>query len=317
MTYKSKSRKRKVVINPDGTLTFPETPTEPDVTPLDIPPPDIECSEPSEQRESPTSEVSVESECVSIVPDEPKEEEISVKKIKRKRKKNVDVSDGPEGEKKTTGAPPVKKSRKAQELDDFTMNLLPALKKDVKNQKKEKNTFNIRAYDRYFKEGSEWVATYSLNLFYFLGKSEILCTEYGCFNGKHMVKTIEGFNHATFITSSLKDDLLSSEEAEALMRRYGREWHKIPPKDSPKVSTAFEYGDHNQFKVILLNLYEDQYFTKGPEGNVVKVKTINPVYRYEAIRLPAPKEKKEKKSKKEKKEKEEEKKEEAPDSEIL
>lgn len=176
------------------------------------------------------------------------------------------------------------KSRKEKALEDFMLSQLPALKKEVKLKKKDQSVFNVRDYPQYFKIGGDFVPTYCLSLFNFLGKNEIVCTQYGVFEGfKHLVKTVEGFNHANFIITSVGPDVLTPEEAEHMMKRFGREWFKIPAKDAPRVSSAFRFGDGHQFKVILTGIYEDSFF--GEDGE--EIRTANPVLRYEPFRAPA------------------------------
>lgn len=216
------------------------------------------------------------------------------KKTKRKRKAKNDklckVSGGEEIE-----PPAPKKSKKDQLLEDFMMHQLPALRKEIKLRKKEEHSFNIRDYPDYFKPSSKIRPTYCLSLFNFLGKNEIECTQYGVFEGnKHLVKTIDGFNHMNLILSSVGPDLISPEEAEHMMKRFGKEWFKIPAKDAPRVSTAFRFGDQHRFRVVLTGIYEDSFF--GEEGEIY---TANPILRYEAIRPSPQKVKKEKKKEEE------------------
>lgn len=228
---------------------------------------------------------------------EKEKEEVIEKKTKRKRKAKVEVVDASDGI-STPTAPPPKKSKKDQLVEDFMITQLPALRKEIKLRKKEQSTFNIRDYPDYFKAGSEYTPTYCLSLFNFLGKNEIVCSQYGCFDkSRHMVKTNEGFTHASLIISSL-GDTISPEESEHMISRFGREWFKIPAKDSSRASTAFRFGEGHQFKVVLTGIYNDSFFAdKGEE-----ILTVNPILRYEPLRAPSQKVKKEKKSQEDKSE---------------
>lgn len=226
---------------------------------------------------------------VSPVPEKEKDESVE-KKIKRKRKAKAEPSSSSDGV--PASAPPSKKSKKDQLIEDFMITQLPALRKEIKLRKKEQNSFNIRDYPEYFKPGGAYLPTYCLSLFNFLGKNEIVCSQYGMFDrSRHMVKTNEGFNHASLIISSMGDSI-SADEAEHMIKRFGREWFKIPAKDASRVATAFRFGDGHQFKVVLTGVYKDSFF--GEDGE--EVLTVNPVLRYEPIRASAPKAKKEKKT---------------------
>jgi hypothetical protein len=255
-------------------------------------------SSPSSNEEKRTDVNALEIKCDVGVPNVPKEKEIIDTKANRKRKASSNSSEGFKGNSKIkdlsieTNVPPTKKSKKDQIVDDFVLKMLPALRKEVKIRKKTKSAFNVRDFPQYFKTGSaEWLPTYSLSLFYFLGKNEIVCSQFGVFDGnKHMVKSIEGFNHVSLLISSLGEDIVNADEANLLMRRYGREWFKIPPKDYAKVMTAYRYGDNHQFKVILTGIFEDSFYDKDGK----EVKTANPFYRYESVRVPPQKVKKEK-----------------------
>jgi hypothetical protein len=224
----------------------------------------------------------VETEHNDDLPDVPEKKEEPEKKPKRKRKSKADAHDGKDSGVASSSAPPAKKSKKDQILEDFMITQLPALRKEIKLKKKEQSAFNIRDYPQYFKTGSEFLPTYCLGLFNFLGKNEIVCTQYGVFQGsRHMVKTVDGFNHGNLIISSLgASDTLSSDEIEHMMKRFGREWFKIPAKDAPRVASAYRYGDSHHFKVILTGIYEDSFFNE--DGS--EVKTANPVLRFEPVR---------------------------------
>jgi len=233
----------------------------------------------------------VETEHHDGVPDVPEKKEEPEKKPKRKRKSKADADAPKEPGVEVSSAPPAKKSRKEQILEDFMITQLPALRKEIKLKKKEQAAFNVRDYPQYFKSGGDFTPTYCLSLFGFLGKNEIVCTQYGAFDGnRHMVKTTDGFNHVSLIIASLgASDTLSPEEMEHMMKRFGREWFKIPAKDAPRVSSAYRFGDGHHFKVVLTGIYEDSFF--GENG--VEIKTANPVLRYEPVRAAAPKQKKE------------------------
>jgi hypothetical protein len=246
-----------------------------------------------------TMDQSVEIEHTSTVPDsgekdEPKDKEKEdspspqkAPSAKRKRKGKADVSNSSEGGEQNSN-PIAKKSRKDQIVDDFILTQLPALRKEIKLKKKVEKQFNIREYPQYFVQNAKCIPCYLLPLFHFLGRSEIVCSQYGVFNGnKHMVKTTEGFNHVGILTSSCPD--ISAEEASYLMTRFGREWFKIPAKDQARVASAYRYGDKHEFKVILSGIYEDSFF--DDEG--FEVFTINPVLRYEAVLKPSISKKKE------------------------
>jgi len=194
----------------------------------------------------------------------------------------VEEDDAPK--KKTKTAKAKSKSKKEKALEDFMLIQLPALRKEVKLKKKDQSSFNVRDFPQYFKVGGDFIPTYCLSLFNFLGKNEIVCTQYGVFEkNKHLVKTIEGFNHANLIIGSVGPDVLSPDEAEHMMKRFGREWFKIPAKDAPRVSTAYRFGDNHQFKVVLTGIYEDSFY----DDNGDEIFTANPVLRYEPFRAPS------------------------------
>ena len=248
----------------------------------------------SMEDQAPDASLLVKVECPANVPEPAeKEEEVVEKKVKRKRKAKAEAPlVNPDGSEVVAPQPPVKKSRKEQLLDDFMITQLPALRKETKLRKKEQVSFNIREYSEYFKPGSEWTPTYCLGLFNFLGKNEILCEQYGVFEkSKHMVKTSDGFNHASIIQTSV-GELLTPDEINHMMSCFGRSWFKIPASDAPNVSTAYRLGAGHQFKVILTGIYEGSFYGKDGE----EVHTINPKLRYEPYRAPPEKVKKEKKS---------------------
>ena len=235
----------------------------------------------------PDLEIGMESERVNDVSSNPEPKEDDGKKAKRRRKQKAVASEAPcetSASSSSASTAASKKSKKDQLIEDFMITQLPALRKEIKLRKKGETSFNVRDFPQYFKPGSEFVPTYCLALFNFLGKNEITCTQYGVFQGsRHMVKTIDGFNHGNLIISSLgTSDALTADEIEHMMKRFGREWFKIPAKDAPRVSSAYRYGDCHHFKVILTGIYEDSFFED--DGN--EVKTANPVLRYEPLRAP-------------------------------
>lgn len=228
---------------------------------------------------------------------EKEEVEVVEKKPKRKRKAKSEPADGSDGVSTAAPAPPPKKSKKDQLCDDFVMNELPALRKEMKLMKKEQSSFDIKEFSEYFKPGSKWTATYCARLFYFLKKNEIVCSAYGVFRGNtHMVKTIDGYNHCCFLASACGAEL-TAEDSAFMFRRFGKEWFKIPQNDEERVKIAVRKGEKNYFKVILTGLYEGSFFG---ENRVTKEKeeifTINPILRYEPYIPPTPKAKKEKKT---------------------
>ena len=203
-------------------------------------------------------------------------------KPSRKRKsQSVEEGDGGAGT-SATGAKAKKKSRKDQAVEDFMLLQLPSLRKELKLRKKNQAAFQIRdpAYQKYFSPNSKFTPTFILPLFQFLGKNEIVCTRYGKFNGgsRHLVKTDNGFTHVSLLMANCD---FAPEEAEYLMKKFGTEWFKIPAKDESKVSAAQAFGTKGHFKVVLTGLYEDSFLDK--EGN--KVQTVNPILRYEPIRV--------------------------------
>lgn len=216
--------------------------------------------------------------------EEEKREEGDVVAEEKPKKKRARKQANPEKKEESETTIVAKKSKKDILLEDFMLIQLPALRKEVKLRKKAESSFNVREYPLYFKPGGDFTPTYCLSLFHFLGRNEIVCTQYGVFDSsRHMVKTVDGFNHANLIISSVGEDTLTPEEGEHMMRRFGREWFKIPAKDASKVSSAFRFGDAHQFKVILTGIYEDSFFGESGE----EVKTANPVLRYEPYRAPA------------------------------
>lgn len=205
--------------------------------------------------------------------DDSEKTQSSKSKSNKKRKADDSVPSVPPKQ----NTPKLNKKEKA--IQQFMLDVLPSLKKTVKQQKSRSNTFRIREYgDTYFKSDSKYVPTYILPLFHFLGTEEITCTRYGNFDGKHMVKTSAGFTHASFLLNHC--DELNENERNIVMQKYGKEWFKIPSKDGVKASSAFRYGEKNEFKIILVGIYEDSFIT----DDKTEVLTINPILRYEPIR---------------------------------
>ena len=92
-----------------------------------------------------------------------------------------------------------------------------------------------------------------------------------------MVKCDNGFKHVSLLMGHCE---FAPDEAEFIMKKYGREWFKIPSKDETKVTAAQTFGDKGAFKIILTSVYEDCFIDKDGK----KVMTINPVLRYEPIK---------------------------------
>ena len=82
------------------------------------------------------------------------------------------------------------KKRKDKVLKQFISDILTSLKKEMLRQKKI--VFSWDDYTSYFTPDSPYLQTYLLPLFRFLNKTSIICSRYGCFDGKHRVKTSEG-----------------------------------------------------------------------------------------------------------------------------
>lgn len=176
------------------------------------------------------------------------------------------------------------KKRTEKALGQFLSDVLPALKKEMVRRKKE--VFSWDAYSHYFKPDSKYVATFCLPLFRFLEKDEIVCSRYGYFENRHMVKTSSGFERVMLLSRNLDSDELPSDVQQYLAKRFGREWFKIPSKDGFRAKAAAASGHEGQFKVILVGLFEDS-FVDSQTGETVL--TINPSLMYEPLRPPPPK----------------------------
>lgn len=196
------------------------------------------------------------------------------------------------------------KKRTEKAISQFLSDMLPALKKEMVKRKKE--PFSWEPYQAFFKPDSGYIQTFILPLFKFLEKDEILCSRYGEFSNKHMVKTTAGFDRVMLLSRHCDTDELTGDVQQYLSTRFGKEWFKIPSKDGHRAKAAAAAGYEGCFKVILTGLYEDS-FQDVKTGETVY--TINPSLSYEPCRPPPPKKekvaKKQKGEKKEKKEKEE------------
>ena len=220
--------------------------------------------------------IGVEAKPIDGVPNESAEPSKPAKKSrKRKNMESVDGGDSAAGK----PAPKKKKSRNELAVEEFMLHQLPSLRKELKIRKKNQVNFNIRDHDAYFKPGSEFTPTFCLSLFHVLGRNEIVCSRYGKFQGgsRHMVKCDNGFKHVSLLMGHCE---FAPDEAEFIMKKYGREWFKIPSKDETKVTAAQTFGDKGAFKIILTSVYEDCFIDKDGK----KVMTINPVLRYEPIK---------------------------------
>lgn len=241
--------------------------------------------------ESPLSESPSppESPPVPVVPDETSKEEPKTPRANKKRK----VASNPEAEPGLADGAAAKKTKNEAIIEQFMIDTLPALRKNMKKAKIDHVAFKIQNHGNYFKSNSGFLATFILPLFHFLGKEEIICSRVSDFDGKKFVKTEAGFHHASFIINHALD--LKDDERDYLMRKYGKEYFKIPSKDYVKAMSACKYGEKGEFKVILTGLYEDSFLNDKAE----EIITINPVLRYDPVRPKPEKKKKEKKEKKE------------------
>lgn len=192
------------------------------------------------------------------------------------------------------------KTRTEKALGQFLSDVLPALKKEMSHRKKEQ--FSWEAYAAYFKPDSKYLATFILPLFKFLEKDSIVCSRYGNFDNRHMVKTSAGFDRVMLLSRHCDTEELTPDVQQYLSQRYGREWFKIPSKDGFRAKAASASGFEGCFKVSLVGMFEDSFIDKTTGATIY---TINPSLMYEPLRPPPPK--KERKVKKQaSKEKEEE-----------
>lgn len=173
-----------------------------------------------------------------------------------------------------------KLSKKEKAVNDFMMEILPAMKKTLKQKKANSSPFHIKDHSEYFQASSHFKPTFCLSLFHFLGKNEIHCSRYGNFEGKHLVKTHDGFKHVQLLLSHC--DSLSEDECKYLMTRFGKEWYKIPSKDGVKAQSASKYGTRGEFKITLIGLYEDSFYSVDEDK---EIKTINPILKYEPLTI--------------------------------
>lgn len=212
-------------------------------------------------------------------------------KVPKRRQKNtkvLEISHPANGEEKQVDEVSKKSSKRGGKKGEtsvlqFIENVLPALRKEMSKHKK--STFKISDYNEYFLPSSKVRPTYILPLFHFLNKNEIVCSRYGVFEGKHMVKTMDGFNHTLLISkyADSSSTALSSDDISYLMKRFGREWYKIPAKDAHRVSGAVKMGYSGYFKIMLVGVFEDSFFDveSGQE-----VRTINPILQFEGLKHP-------------------------------
>ncbi len=203
--------------------------------------------------------------------------EAKKKKSRTPANKRRKAEDTPEdnGAKPASAGP--RKTKKEQALEQFMLSTLPALRKNMKHAKALQSSFKIRDHPEYFAANSSFIPTFILPLFHFLSKEEIICTKVADFDGKKFVKTTAGFTHAAFISNQAVD--LTEEDTQYLMKKYGKEWFKIPSKDFVKASSASKYGTKGEFKVTLIGLYEDSF--KNDENE--EIFTVNPILRYDPV----------------------------------
>jgi len=185
------------------------------------------------------------------------------------------------------------KKRTEKAISQFLTDILPALKKEMVRRKKD--TFSWEPYMPYFKADSGYIQTFILPLFRFLEKEEIICSRYGLFENRHMVKSSAGFERVMLLSRHCDEEELSLDVQQYLTKRFGKEWFKIPSKDGFRAKAAAAAGYEGCFKVILTGLFEDS-FQDTQTGETVY--TINPSLMYEPCRPPPPKKEKKKKEEK-------------------
>lgn len=193
------------------------------------------------------------------------------------------------------------KKRTEKAIGQFLSEILPTLKKEMVRRKKE--PFSWSNYEAFLKPDSGYVQTYILPLFKFLEKDEIICSRYGCFENRHMVKTSFGFDRVMTLSRHCDADELTPDVLTYLTQRYGKEWFKIPAKDGFRAKAAAATGHEGCFKIILTDLFEDT-FQDVQTGQTIR--SINPSLLYEPCRPPPVKKEREKKPRKVKEEEEEE-----------
>lgn len=194
----------------------------------------------------------------------------------------ISISSGSISKSSSSSAVSKKKADKA--IQQFIADVLPALKKEMTKSKKE--PFSWEPFLAYFKPENGFVATYCLPLFKFLEKSEIICSRYGCFEGKHTVKTDEGFQRVMLLSKHCDTSELTPDMQQYLLSRYGKDWFKIPSKDGFRAKAAASSGHEGKFKMILTNIFEDS-FIESSTGKVIY--TINPVLSFQPLLAPTPK----------------------------
>jgi len=188
---------------------------------------------------------------------------------------------------KSNSAKSKAKSAKAKRgVDQFLSDLLPNLKKEMTHKKKV--VFDLTTYDAFFKHDSGYIATYLLPLFHFLAKTEIVCTRYGNYEGKHMVKTSHGFERVMILARYADPEDFTADIQTFCTQKYGKEWFKIPQKDGFRAKAAASAGHEGCFRVILTGVFLDSFIN----ADRVEVHTINPVLTYESCRAPPPKKEK-------------------------
>jgi hypothetical protein len=160
----------------------------------------------------------------------------------------------------------------------FIANSLPTLKKELSLRKKE--PFHWSDYAHYFKPGSKYIQTFVLPLFHFLETDEIICSRYGCFDGKHMVKTTDGFQRVMLLSKYCTPDELDEQTVLYMTKKYGREWFKIPSKDGFRAKSASAAGHEGLFKVRLLGIFEDSFVD---QTSLAPVLCINPILSFEPV----------------------------------
>lgn len=175
-----------------------------------------------------------------------------------------------------------KKMRKTEKaIGQFLSDILPNLKKEMIKKKKE--PFSWTPYEAMLRPDSGYVQTYLLPLFKFLEKDEIVCSRYGCFENRHMVKTNAGFERVMTLSRCCGPEDLSQDVLSFLTQRYGKEWFKIPAKDGFRAKAAASTGFGGCFKIILVGLYEDVFQDRTTGENI---HSINPSLIYEPCRAP-------------------------------
>jgi len=154
----------------------------------------------------------------------------------------------------------------------FIANTLPTLKKELSIRKKE--PFRWEDYSHYFKPGSKYIQTFILPLFHFLETDRIVCNRYGCFDGKHMVKTTDGFQRVMLLSKYCTPDELDEQTTMYMTKKYGREWFKIPSEDGFRAKAASAAGHEGMFTVKLLGILKISFMN---HTSLETVLSINPI----------------------------------------